>query len=202
MLASYFRRGIFYTVMGLRLVFFLWLCAASVVITTACDQRCNETTTDLKCCVSPDGRCFDNLDRCWKDTWCCEDHVGVRFEGSARKCCSYRQSRFLDMWTKPATGPRRLVRSIFINVTEPTAQPRTRASTKTKRCTSVGGVCYSDDNCCWNPCSPTSCMRCPSCDTGICIGSYCLSRGTVCTIDCQCCSNDCMINEFSPGFCN
>ncbi len=48
-------------------------------------------------------------------------------------------------------------------------------------CNSPGGTCVTNDDCCPNLCSPTSCSN------GVCIGSYCLSYQSQCQLDCQCC---------------
>lgn len=62
-------------------------------------------------------------------------------------------------------------------------------------CSSVGGSCESNDDCCPDLCSPTSCMQ------GQCIGSVCLADGNSCQIDCQCCSGACIQNDVNPGTC-
>ncbi len=59
-------------------------------------------------------------------------------------------------------------------------------------CSSVGGTCNTNADCCTNLCSPTSCMQ------GQCIGSYCLTEGSRCQLDCQCCSGTCLTDERHP----
>jgi len=62
-------------------------------------------------------------------------------------------------------------------------------------CVAVGGGCVSDGDCCYNPCSSTSCFN------GQCIGSWCRSVGATCEMDCQCCSHHCEVNRLNPGTC-
>lgn len=65
----------------------------------------------------------------------------------------------------------------------------------TSGCSSVGGLCQSNSDCCPDICSPTSCMQ------GRCIGSICLTNGYSCQVDCQCCSGTCIQNDVNPGTC-
>ncbi len=62
-------------------------------------------------------------------------------------------------------------------------------------CSSLGGTCQYNEDCCPNPCAPTSCFQ------GQCIGSYCLGNGNFCQMDCQCCSGTCVQNDSNPGTC-
>lgn len=62
-------------------------------------------------------------------------------------------------------------------------------------CSQLGQTCTTNDDCCVDPCSPTSCFQ------GLCIGSTCLGFGSSCQLDCQCCSGSCVKNELNPGTC-
>lgn len=62
-------------------------------------------------------------------------------------------------------------------------------------CHGLGGSCQSNDDCCVNLCSPSSCFQ------GICIGSTCLANGNSCQADCQCCSGACVKNDVNWGTC-
>lgn len=73
--------------------------------------------------------------------------------------------------------------------------PRKNQTSKKTNCSPLKGACRLDADCCFNPCSPTSCFQ------GSCIGSMCLSRGNACRMGCECCSKRCKIDSTSPGFC-
>ena len=62
-------------------------------------------------------------------------------------------------------------------------------------CHVLGGSCQSNNDCCANLCSPSSCFQ------GICIGSTCLANGNSCQTDCQCCSGACVKNDVNWGTC-
>ena len=63
-------------------------------------------------------------------------------------------------------------------------------------CSSPGGSCSNNNDCCWNPCSPTTCVN------GMCTGSSCLGYGVQCAFDCQCCSGYCDSDIDNTPRCN
>lgn len=63
-------------------------------------------------------------------------------------------------------------------------------------CSSPGATCSSNNDCCWNPCSPATCMN------GLCVESSCLGYGVQCGFDCQCCSGYCDSDIDNTPRCN